>query len=239
MGNWKQRTELMVGAEGIEKLKNASVLIVGLGGVGGIAAEMICRSGVGKMTIVDKDIVGLTNINRQLVALHSTINQPKAEVLADRLLLINPELQLTVLNDWLKEENTIQILENNKFDFVVDAIDTLSPKVFLIKNCIEKGIKIVSSMGSGGKMDPSKVVIVDISKTNYCALAKNVRKRLSKLGINNRLTVVFSTETVDKKVVIPTEGEKFKKSTTGTISYLPAVFGCFLASHVVRELIKE
>ena len=239
MENWKQRTELMVGAEGIEKLKNASVLIVGLGGVGGMAAEMIGRSGVGKMTIVDRDIVGLTNINRQIVALNNTLNCPKAEVLAERLFQINPEIQLTIINDWLNEENTIQILENNKFDFVVDAIDTISPKVFLIKSCIEKGIKIVSSMGSGGKMDPTRVEITDISKTNYCALAKVVRKKLAKIGIIKGLPVVYSTEIVDKKVVMLTDGEKYKKSTTGTISYLPAVFGCFLASYVIRELIKK
>lgn len=239
MENWMQRTELMVGETGIEKLKNASVLIVGLGGVGGMAAEMICRAGVGKMTIVDRDTVGLTNINRQIAALQTTLNRAKAEVLSERLLQINPLLQLKVINDWLDELNTREILETSKFDFVVDAIDTLSPKVFLIKTCIDLGIPIISSMGSGGKMDPSKVMLADISKTNYCALAKAVRQRLAKLGIKKGLPVVFSLETVDKKVVIPTEGEKYKKSTTGTISYLPAIFGCFLASYVIREIVSK
>ncbi len=239
MENWMQRTELMVGEAGIEKLKNASVLIVGLGGVGGMAAEMICRSGVGKMTIIDRDVVGLTNINRQIVALQSTLNLPKAEVLAQRLHQINPELRLKIINDWLNDENTVQILTSEHFDFVVDAIDTIFPKVLLIKTCIENKIKIVSSMGSGGKMDPSKVEMADISKTNYCALARTIRKRLVRIGIFKGLPVVFSTERVERKVIISTEGEKYKKSTTGTISYLPAVFGCFLASYVIRELIKK
>lgn len=234
-----QRTQLMIGDDGIKKLKKASVLIVGLGGVGGMAAEMICRAGVGKMTIIDRDTISETNINRQLVALSTTLNLPKAKVLGDRLMQINPSLELTIINDWLDAENTLQILDENRFDFVVDAIDTLSPKVFLIKTCIEKNIPIVSSMGSGGKLDPSKIMLDDISKTNYCALAKAVRHRLNKMGIKKGLTVVYSSESVDKKVIIPTEGEQYKKSTTGTISYLPAIFGCFLASHVIRELTNK
>lgn len=234
-----QRTELMLGVDGIKKLKKASVLIVGLGGVGGMAAEMICRAGVGKMTIIDRDTISETNINRQIVALSSNINEPKGKVLGERLLQINPALELSVINDWMDADNTQQIIDENMFDFVVDCIDTLSPKVFLIKTCIDKKVPIISSMGSGGKLDPSKIQIDDISKTNYCALAKAVRQRLSKLGIRKGLTVVYSTEVVNKSVVIPTEGEMYKQSTTGTISYLPALFGCFLASHVIREIIKN
>ena len=238
MENWTQRTEMIIGGEGLEKLSRSSVLVVGLGGVGAVAAEMICRAGVGKMTIIDRDDVSPTNINRQLVALNSTIGKQKAEVLAERLKDINPDLDLTVINDWLDEKNTEQILTENHFDFVVDAIDTISPKIFLIQNCIQKGIRIVSSMGSGGKLDPSQIQITDISKTEYCALAKTVRQRLSKLGIKKGLPVVFSTEMVDKSRVILVDDEKYKRSTTGTISYIPAVFGCFLASYVIRELIK-
>lgn len=239
MENWTQRTEQMLGNSAVLKLKQASVLIVGLGGVGGMAAEMICRAGVGSLTIVDRDTVSVTNLNRQIVALHSTLGRPKAEVLAERLLQIHPELKLTVINDWLDEENTAKILDAGKFDFVVDAIDTLSPKVFLIKTSMEKGIPVVSSMGSGGKTDPTKVLLGDISETNYCPLARAVRQRLSKLGIKKGLTVVFSTEVTERKSIMPTEGEKYKKSTTGTISYLPAVFGCFLASYVIREIVKK
>ena len=238
MDNWTQRTELLVGKDGLDKLKKSAVLIVGLGGVGGMAAEMICRAGVGRMTIIDRDEVSHTNINRQIAALNSTVGEKKSGVIADRLKDINPEMELTELSEWLDEENTEKILNEGKFDFVVDAIDTLSPKVFLIKTCVEKCIPIVSSMGSGAKMDPSKVTIADIAKTTYCPLAKAVRQRLSKLGIKHGVTVVYSTESADKSSVMLTEGEQYKKSTTGTISYMPALFGLYLASHVIRELIK-
>ena len=236
--SWTQRTELLLGKDGTEKLKDASVLVVGLGGVGGMAAEMICRAGVGSMTIVDSDTVNETNINRQIIAMKSTLNLPKAEVLGKRLLDINPELKLTIINELLESDNTEKLLNDNEFDFVVDAIDTLSPKVFLIKSCIERSIPIISSMGSGAKIDPSKIKITDISKTEYCALAKSVRQRLAKLGIKKGLPVVFSTECANKNAIVETN-EKYKKSTTGTISYLPAVFGCFLASYVIRELVKQ
>ncbi len=238
MENWMQRTELMIGKSGMDLLTKSSVLVVGLGGVGGMAAEMVVRAGIGHITIADKDIVNETNINRQIVALHDTLLRPKAEVMAERLLQINPQLQLNVINDWIDEQNTETLLTENKFDFVIDAIDTLSPKVFLIKTCLEKNIPIISSMGSGGKLDPSRVGITDISKTHTCALAKTVRQRLNKMGIHKGLPVVFSSEIVNKKVIIPTDGEKYKKSTTGTISYLPAVFGCFLTSYIIRELLK-
>ncbi|VBB47280.1 tRNA threonylcarbamoyladenosine dehydratase [uncultured Paludibacter sp.] len=236
--DWTQRTELLIGKEGLEKLKNSSVLIVGLGGVGGMAAEMICRAGVGKMTIIDRDTVSETNINRQIIALHSTVNQLKTEIFVKRLSDINPELELNVISDWLDENNTEQILNDGKFDFVVDAIDTLSPKVFLIKTCVEKGIKVVSSMGSGAKMDTSKVKVADISKTNYCPLAKAVRQRLAKIGIKKGVAVVYSDETAKKESVIETD-EKYKKSTTGTISYMPALFGLHIAAYVINQLIEN
>lgn len=235
MTNWMQRTELLIGTEGLERLKQSSVLIVGLGGVGGMAAEAICRAGVGKLTLIDRDIVTETNINRQLIALTSTVGMSKAEVLASRLRDINPAVVLHVITDWLDEKNMDQILNEGKFDYVVDAIDTLSPKVHLLKNCVEKGIKVVSAMGAGAKTDPAKVKIDDISKTTYCPLAKAVRTRLHKLGVKRGVTVVFSTEEACKESVIETD-EKYKRSTTGTISYMPALFGLMLASVVVREL---
>ncbi|MFV0470495.1 MAG: ThiF family adenylyltransferase [Paludibacteraceae bacterium] len=238
MTDWKQRTQLLIGQDDIEKLKNSSVLIVGLGGVGGMAAEMICRAGVGKMTIIDRDTVSKTNINRQIIALHSTINQPKAEVLAKRLRDINPEVDLIAISEWLEENNTFDILHKGDFDFVVDAIDTLSPKVFLIKTCIESGINIISSMGAGAKMDASKVKVSDISKTNYCPLAKVVRQRLAKIGIKKGVAVVYSDETTPKGKVVKT-GEKYKKSTTGTISYMPALFGLQMGAYVIGKLIEE
>jgi len=236
--NWKQRTELMLGQTAVEKLEKAAVLVVGLGGVGGICAEMICRAGVGNMTIVDCDTVNETNINRQIIALHSTLNMPKTDALANRLCDINPNLNLTIRNELLESENTEKLLDENNFDFVVDAIDTLSPKVFLIKSCLDRGIKIVSSMGAGAKMNPEKVKIADISKTESCALARSVRQRLRKLGIKKGLPVIFSTEIADKNAVVLAD-EKYKKSMVGTISYLPNVFGCFLASYVIREILAH
>lgn len=235
MANWTQRTELLIGTEAQEKLKKSSVLIVGLGGVGGMACEAICRAGVGKMTIIDRDVITETNINRQIIALTSTLGQSKAEVLAARLKDINPELQLRVISNWLDKSNMTQILLGEKFDYVVDAIDTLSPKVYLLKTCVENGIKVVSAMGAGGKTDPTKVKIDDISKTSYCPLARAVRQRLLKMGIKRGVQVVFSTEESNKESVIKTD-EKYKKSTTGTISYMPNLFGLMVASVVIREL---
>lgn len=235
MANWTQRTELLIGTEAQEKLKKSSVLIVGLGGVGGMACEAICRAGVGKMTIIDRDVITETNINRQIIALTSTLGQSKAEVLAARLKDINPELQLRVISNWLDKSNMTQTLLGEKFDYVVDAIDTLSPKVYLLKTCVENGIKVVSAMGAGGKTDPTKVKIDDISKTTYCTLARAVRQRLLKMGIKSGVQVVFSIEESNKESVIKTD-EKYKKSTVGTISYMPNLFGLMVASVVIREL---
>lgn len=235
MQDWTQRTELLIGKDGVEKLKNSSVLIVGLGGVGGMAAEMICRAGVGSLTLIDRDTVSESNINRQLIALTSTVGQAKAEVLAARLRDINTEVKLKVIFDWLDENNMQQIVSPDKFDYVVDCIDTLSPKVHLLKTCVEMGIHVVSAMGAGAKMDPTKVKIDDISKTNYCALARAVRQRLAKLGVKNGIQVVYSTEEAEKSSVIETD-EKYKKSTTGTISYMPGLFGLLLASIVIRDI---
>ncbi len=238
MSDWKQRTELLIGKEGVARLTKSSVLIVGLGGVGGMAAEMICRAGVGNLTLIDSDTISITNINRQIIALNSTVNQPKVEVLAARLKDINPKVNLTLIADWMDESNTVEILSKGNFDYVVDCIDTLSPKVFLLKSCVEMGIKVVSAMGAGAKIDPTKIKIDDISKTNYCSLARSVRQRLAKQGIKSGVQVVYSTEASDKKSVIETD-EKYKKSTTGTISYMPALFGLFLSSVVIRELAEN
>ena len=194
---WLSRTELLLGDEGIKKLSKANVLVVGLGGVGVYAAEMICRAGVGSMTIVDGDDVHITNLNRQLLALNSNMGRPKAEVMAERLLDINPSLKLEVLSEFLRDERTREVLDKG-FDYVVDAIDTLSPKVFLIYHAVQRHIPVVSSMGSGGKMDPEKVSIDDISKTTNCHLARMLRKRLHRLGITTGVKAVYSIEPVDK-----------------------------------------
>ena len=233
---WQQRTELLLGKDRMEHLRNSHVLVVGLGGVGAYAAEMICRAGVGKMTIVDADTVQPSNINRQLPALHSVIGRPKAEVLAERFRDINPDLDLTVLPVYLKDEAIPELLDSAKFDFVVDAIDTVAPKCYLIYNVLKRGMKIVSSMGAGAKKDITQVRFADLWETYHCGLSKAVRKRLQNMGRKRKLPVVFSTEQADQNAVILIDDEQNKKSTTGTVSYMPAVFGCYLAEYVIRKI---
>ena len=236
MEDWKQRTRLLLGEEKMERLQQAHVLVVGLGGVGAYAAEMICRAGVGRMTIVDADTVQPTNINRQLPALHSTMGKEKAEVLAARFKDINPDIELTVLPVFLKDDNIPELLDAARYDFIVDAIDTLAPKCYLIAEALKRHIKIVSSMGAGAKSDITQIRFADIWDTYHCGLSKAVRKRLQKLGIKRKLPVVFSTEQADPKSVLLTEDEQNKKSTCGTVSYMPAVFGCYLAEYVIKRL---
>ena len=237
--DWLQRSELLIKNEGIEKLKNANILVVGLGGVGSFAAEFLARAGVGNLTIVDGDTVDITNVNRQLPALHSTVGKNKVEVVAERILDINPEVQLVPINEFLSPERMDEMLENNKFDYVLDCIDSVSPKLALIKACRRRKIKIVSSMGAGGKMDPSKVMVRDLSKTNNCYLAKQIRKRLKKEGITKGFRCVFSTEIQNEDSLKLTDGSNFKKSFYGTISYMPALFGLNAAAEVINYLVKS
>lgn len=234
--DWQQRTALLLGEEKMSRIRRAHVLVVGLGGVGAYAAEMICRAGVGKMTIVDADTVQCTNINRQLPALHSTLGRSKAEVLAERFKDINPEVELTVLPVYLKDEQIPALLDAASYDFIVDAIDTISPKCFLIAEAMKRHLKIVSSMGAGAKSDITQVRFADLWDTYHCGLSKAVRKRLQKMGMKRKLPVVFSTEQADPNAVLLTDEEQNKKSTCGTVSYLPAVFGCYLAEYVIKRL---
>ncbi|MBO5832245.1 MAG: tRNA threonylcarbamoyladenosine dehydratase [Alistipes sp.] len=238
MEGWLERTELLLGEEKLNTLRNANVLVVGVGGVGAYAAEMIVRAGVGRMTIADADKVSESNINRQLVALHSTIGREKCDILAERLKDINPELQLTIVNRFIKDSETDALLDSDKFDYVVDAIDTLSPKLALIKGSLDRGIPLVSSMGAGAKCDPTLMEIKDIAKTHHCPLAHMLRKRLHKIGIRKGFWAVFSPEPVRDGAMILCE-EQNKKSNVGTISYIPALFGIGCASVVVRDLIGE
>ena len=235
MDNWLSRTELILGKEGVEKLKTSNVLVVGLGGVGAYAAEMICRSGVGAMTIVDGDTVHTSNRNRQLPALKSTEGISKAEVMGTRLRDINPGVRLTIINEYIRDERMVEILDRG-YDYVVDAIDTLSPKIFLIHHSLQRKLPVVSSMGAGGKFDPIKIAISDISRTSDCTLARILRKRLHRLGIREGFTAVYSPEGIDKSKVVPTNGEQNKASIVGTISYMPAAFGIACASVVIRDL---
>ncbi len=233
---WTERTELLLGAETMQRLRDACVLVVGVGGVGGYAAEMLVRSGIGHLVIIDSDRVGETNLNRQLLALRSTLGRSKCAVLQERLLDINPGLDIRVIEDYIHEDNVAALLDPIPADVVIDAIDTLSPKIALIQYCLKRGLKLVSSMGAGAKLDATAIRIDDISKTRECPLAHALRKRLHRLGIHSGFTAVYSTEKPHRESVVLEESRN-KRSQVGTISYLPAVFGCACAQAALREWI--
>lgn len=235
--SWLSRTQLLIGKKGIEKLQNAHVLVIGLGGVGSFAAEFIARAGVGKMTIVDGDTVDPTNRNRQLPALVSTQGLHKADVMHQRLMDINPDLQLESIKTFLTPDKIEEIL-STRYSYIVDAIDSLTPKITLLATAYYKKFRIISSMGAGGKMDPTKIKVIDINKTYACNLAYVVRKRLRYEGIYSGIKTVFSSEKALASSLMLTDGKNFKKSAFGTISYLPAVFGCTCASVVIRDLLQ-
>ena len=237
--SWLSRSELLIGPEGIDKLQKSHVLVVGLGGVGSFAAEFIARSGVGRMTIVDGDVVDPTNRNRQLPALATNHGVSKAQIMTERLLAINPALELTSVEQFLSPEEAKKLLETTKFDYVMDCIDSVTPKVTLLKTAYDLGFKIASSMGAGGKMDPTQIRTADLLNTRECYLASLVRKRIRKMGVGKGIKAVFSLEKVKDESLILTDGSNFKKSAYGTISYLPAAFGGVVASIVIRDLLDE
>ena len=237
MAKWQERAELLFKTEGLNNLKNANVLVVGLGGVGSFAAEFLARAGVGKMTIVDGDVVDITNINRQLPALHSTVGMPKVHVVGDRLMDINPELQLTRLQEFLSPERALEVV-TPEFDYVLDCIDSVTPKLNLIIAAKRKRVKIISSMGAGGKMEASKVKVTDISKTENCFLARTIKRRLKEVKID-KLKVVFSSEIQDESSLKMTDGTNFKKSFYGTNSWMPCLFGLHAAETVVTYLLEK
>lgn len=237
MEPWQERTALLFGQEGLARLESASVLIVGVGGVGGAAAEMLARSSVGHIILVDADVVEASNINRQLPALHSTVGRGKCDTVAARIRDINPEAAVDIIPEYICEENIDALLGGFRPDFVVDAIDTLSPKIALIQWCLKNGLRLVSSMGSGAKTDATRVRLADISKTRECPLAHQLRKRLHRLGISSGFLAVYSEEKPDRDAVVLEEGRN-KKSNVGTVSYLPAVFGCVCAQAVVCGIVK-
>lgn len=236
--SWLSRTELLIGQENLHKLTNAHVLVVGMGGVGSFAAEFICRSGVGKMTIIDGDTVDPSNRNRQLPALATNHGVSKAEIMKERLLAINPELQLTVHNSFIYPENVVSLLDPRP-DFIIDAIDSISPKITFIIEAYRQKIPMISSMGAGGKLDPTQLKVVDISKTMYCPFAHEIRRQLRrKHQIRKGIKVVFSPEKPIEESLMHTNGTPFKKSAYGTISYLPATFGAVCASVAIRHFLE-
>ena len=237
--SWLSRSELLIGSTGIQTLQKAHVLVVGLGGVGSFAAEFIARAGIGTMTIVDGDVVDPTNRNRQLPALSTNHGVSKAQIMAERLLAINPALNLTSHETFLSPDAAKEILENTKFDYVMDCIDSVTPKVTLLKTAYDLGYRIASSMGAGGKMDPTQLRTADLFDTRQCYLASLVRKRIRKMGVGKGIKTVFSLEKVKDESLILTDGSNFKKSAYGTISYLPAAFGGVVASIVIRDLLDE
>lgn len=234
--SWMERTQLLVGEAGIEKLIKAHVLIVGLGGVGSYAAEAIARSGVGQMTIIDGDTVDPTNRNRQLQALSTTHGQNKADLMAERIRLINPDVKLEAINAFKNPDDMMEFMKQ-KFTYVIDAIDSISPKLYLLQTAYYNNLRIISSMGAGGKMDPTQIKVTDISKTRICPMAQYVRKRLRYMNIYKGIKCVVSEEMPAKHSIMVTDGSKFKKSAYGTISYLPAAFGLTCASVAIRDMV--
>ncbi len=236
--NWMERTVQLLGPEKAKRLQGSHVLVAGLGGVGSVAAESLVRAGIGEITIIDIDKVVPSNINRQVPALHSTMGRSKVLVMEERLRDINPELVIHTHEYYINEE-TLDDLLSIDFDHIVDAIDTLTPKILFIEKVRKLGMSLASSMGSAGKVDASKIKIADFKKTYNCRLAFFLRKKLRKLDITGGFRVVFSSELVDKSLILPVENELNKKSTLGTISYIPAIFGNMLASIVIEDICSK
>ena len=236
--SWLSRTQLLIGEDKLAKLTRSHVMVVGMGGVGSYAAEFICRSGIGKMTIIDGDVVDPTNRNRQLPALAVNHGKPKADIMAERLKDINPELELTVIKEFINPEMVEKLLAGNP-DYIIDAIDSITPKITFMKMAYEKKLAMVSSMGAGGKFDPTQLKITDISKTIICPFAQQIRKVLKTHGIYKGIKVVFSPEEPIKESLMMTDGRNYKKSAYGTISYLPATFGAVVSSVAIRDLLEN
>ena len=236
--SWLSRTSLLIGENTVRKLSGTHVMVVGLGGVGSYAAEFVARSGIGTMTIVDGDVVDPSNRNRQLPALATNHGQSKATIMAERLLAINPELKLNIIREFVNP-SMVEAQLNRKPDFIIEAIDSITPKVTFIKMAYESHLPMVSSMGAGAKLDPTQLKVVDISKTYNCPFAQQIRKYLRKHNIRKGIKVVFSPEQPIRESLMLTDGKNYKKSSYGTISYLPATFGAVAASVAIRHLISH
>lgn len=235
MENWDQRTQLILGDASLNRIKSLHVMVVGTGGVGAYAIEMLARAGVGRLTIIDADNVSITNLNRQLIALNSTLGQVKTDVMERRLLDINPDIQIIKRTEFITPDSIESLFADEKPDYVVDAIDTVAPKFALITYCLRNRIKIISSMGAGGRMNPTAVQYADISETYHDGLAKAIRSRLKSVGIKGGLKVVWSSEQPGKSALTLTDECPNKRSSYGTISYMPCIFGCMLAAYIINK----
>ncbi|KYH27166.1 MULTISPECIES: tRNA threonylcarbamoyladenosine dehydratase [Clostridium] len=236
MYHWLSRTEKIIGKDNIKKLSNSKVVILGVGGVGGFATEAIARSGIGNIILVDKDQVDITNLNRQIIATRSTIGQDKVEVMKRRILDINPDCNVKTYKVFIGEDNISEIIDSD-VDYVIDAIDTVSSKISVAVWCEKQNIKLISSMGTGNKLDPTKLRISDIYKTSICPLAKVMRRELKRRNVKH-LKVLYSEEQPIKATIYPEEMDKRKKAP-GSTAFVPSVAGLIIASQVVRDLIKE
>ena len=228
-----QRTELLIGSNNMERLKNSSVIVFGLGGVGGATVEALVRAGIGNLSIVDFDTVDKTNLNRQIITTQSVIGNPKVEVARDRILSINPDINLTIYNEKFLKENINLFFKDKKYNYIVDAIDLVTPKLDLIEFATNSKIPIISCMGTGNKINPAKFKVADIKKTSVCPLAKVIRKELKKKRIN-KLKVVYSDETPRKPFNL--DGGREKTKNVGSISFVPPVAGMLLASEIIKDI---
>jgi tRNA A37 threonylcarbamoyladenosine dehydratase len=241
------RTELAIGPEGLEILKGSTVAVLGIGGVGSIAAEALARTGIGRIVMIDKDVVDITNINRQIHALTTTIGQPKVDLMSERIRLINPACEAVPLKMFYTEE-TCEELFKYPLDYVIDASDTITYKIHLIKECLKRGIPVISSMGAANKLDPTRFRVADISQTSMDPIARVVRQRLRKDGIRKGVKVVFSTEEPKKpradvtKRIVPENAPKVIRKAQqppASISFVPPVVGLIMVGETVHDLLAR
>jgi tRNA A37 threonylcarbamoyladenosine dehydratase len=233
------RTHILLGDEGLQQLAGKHVLVAGLGGVGSYCVEALARAGIGRFTLIDHDVVAVSNINRQLLALHSTIGQSKAELMRARIADINPDCKVTILKIFLTIDNVNDLVPADS-DYVIDCIDSLSCKVALLAESLKRGLNVASSMGAGNRLDPSRIRIADISKTEVCPLARLIRLRLRRENIYKPLLTVYSDEAGSAPLPPqPVEGPGRARAVNGTISYMPALFGMMLAGAVINRLLEQ
>lgn len=235
LSGWDDRSRLLLGDEGTRRLRDARVLVAGVGGVGGYAVEMLARSGVGHISIVDADCVALSNLNRQLIALIGDLGRPKVDLFCERVRNICPETEITAVREFITPENVGELLDSERYDYVIDAIDTVAPKTALIAGCLSRKLPLISSMGAGGRIDPTKVGYQDIWDTKEDGLARAIRQRLKKMGLRRPLKVVASSEAPRPGSVVELN-ERNKRSSYGTLAPVPATFGILLANHVILRL---